>query len=684
MSVDPRRAPSPQGTDARLRWAIFLPVVASAAGMMWWTWGTWPHLFVDFGRELYVPWRLVEGDTLYRDIAYFNGPLSPYWNALCFRIFGVGLLTLVLCNLALLGLLAWLLYDLLARISSPIAAGWACGFFVCVFAFGQIDVIGNDNYLTPYSHEVVHGLLLSLLAIRCSCSLGDRPFGASIGAGLALGLVFLTKAEVFLAAGVAVAAMVALLVADAARERSADPHSGVARSPDPAWDPRSVLLIPGAALLPPLLSLLLLSLEMPAGEALHGTLGSWTSVFDRALTGQHFYRATTGTLDPAGNLLRMLGWSVAWLVALAVPAGLALWLAGARLGEHEGTASEPEEARSRALPRLAALLTAALAFASLSSLSVDWNESTRALPPAMVALALLLFGELRRRWRSGEALDGLAPRLGLLVFSGVLLLKICLRVRVDQYGFALAMPATLVVVVALVDWVPAGIDRRGGSGWLPRAAALGALAAMALWFLRVQDYYVTTHRHPVAAGADRFFADERAGMIDEALGEIQRRLGPGQSLAVLPEGVMINYLARRVNPTGHINFMPPELIIFGEDEIVEAFRRAPPDFVLLTRKDTREYGGAGFGRDYGLALVDWIHAHYRGVARIGVYPLGPGSGSRCSSASMPASDRPHRRGGVAYNAAPPMGRGEAAPPIRQLARAFAGRRQGRAWKREAL
>ena len=64
------------------------------------TWQTWPHAFVDFGRELYVPWRLVEGEVLYRDVLYFNGPLSPYLNALWFALFGTSLRTLVLCNLA--------------------------------------------------------------------------------------------------------------------------------------------------------------------------------------------------------------------------------------------------------------------------------------------------------------------------------------------------------------------------------------------------------------------------------------------------------------------------------------------------------------------------------------------------------------------------------------------------------
>ena len=64
-----------------------------------WSWGRWPDILVDFGRELYVPWRLSSGAQLYRDLAYFNGPLSPYLNALWFDLFGVGLRTLVWANL---------------------------------------------------------------------------------------------------------------------------------------------------------------------------------------------------------------------------------------------------------------------------------------------------------------------------------------------------------------------------------------------------------------------------------------------------------------------------------------------------------------------------------------------------------------------------------------------------------
>ncbi len=95
------------------------PIVLSATGlaMLAWTWGTWPDVVIDFGRELYVPWQLAEGKVLYRDIAWFNGPLSAHWNAALFSLFGVGLQTLVFANLALVGLQVWLLYALIARVA---------------------------------------------------------------------------------------------------------------------------------------------------------------------------------------------------------------------------------------------------------------------------------------------------------------------------------------------------------------------------------------------------------------------------------------------------------------------------------------------------------------------------------------------------------------------------------------
>ena len=151
---------------AFLRRQIGLLVIAAAGlVMLCWTWGTWPDVLIDFGSQLYIPWQLSSGKVLYTDIAYYNGPLSQYFNALVFQLFGVGLSTLVACNFAILIGLVLLLRWMLAQIGSRWSADLACLGFILLFAFAQQVSIGNYNYMCPYAHEMTHGLLFSLLAL---------------------------------------------------------------------------------------------------------------------------------------------------------------------------------------------------------------------------------------------------------------------------------------------------------------------------------------------------------------------------------------------------------------------------------------------------------------------------------------------------------------------------------------
>ena len=51
-------------------------LVGIAAVMAAWTWRTWPDVLIDFGREVYVAWRLSQGEVLHRDVVSVSGPLS--------------------------------------------------------------------------------------------------------------------------------------------------------------------------------------------------------------------------------------------------------------------------------------------------------------------------------------------------------------------------------------------------------------------------------------------------------------------------------------------------------------------------------------------------------------------------------------------------------------------------------
>jgi hypothetical protein len=62
-----------------------------------------------------------------------------------------------------------------------------------------------------------------------------------------------------------------------------------------------------------------------------------------------------------------------------------------------------------------------------------------------------------------------------------------------------------------------------------------------------------------------------------------------------------------------INFMMTEEIVFGEDVMLQAFERRPPDYVLLVQKDTSAFGFGAFGEDpnYGRRIMKWVRPRYQ-------------------------------------------------------------------------
>jgi len=596
------------------------PALIAGAGtaMVSWTWEKWADPLIDFGRELYVPWQLSQGRVLYADVAYLNGPLSPYLNALWFRLFGVGIRTLVICNLAILAAIVVLLYRLLEPMSDRLAAAAAGLAFVALFAFGHVTAVGNYNFVSPYCHEMTHGLLFALAAF-CCLARHERIDSAIpvAGAGAAVGLVFLTKPEPFVA--VSLASLVWLGLGLRARGATLG-RAG-----------RALGTFLGAALVPPLAAVALLGRSMPAGEALRGTLGSWPWVLGGQASALAFYRDLMGTQHLGASLGAMARCAGGYAAVLVPTAALALALHGTRWSWRIAVGG---------FPLVAVVLGACSAPGA-------WLEAPRALPLVTLGLAVAAGG--------GRLGPRRVPALALAVFALALLAKIFFNVHAYHYGFALAMPATLLVVVALVGWAPAAITARGGCGALFRAVALACLLVAALTHLEVSGRRFAAKTHRVGGGADALLADARGPVVEAALGAVARQVAEGQSLAVLPEGVMLNYLSRRPSPTPYTNFMPPELAFYGEERMLAALRATPPDYVALVHKDTREYGVRFFGRDYGQRVYAWIRRNYREVATFGARPLRdgrfgiallrrvdapPGSyAAACSAAKQPVARR---------------------------------------------
>jgi hypothetical protein len=556
------------------RWAGPAVIFAVFTALLAWTWQRLADVLVDFGVQLYVPWQLSEGKVLYRDIAHYTGPLSVYYNALAFRIFGVNLRVLELANLPVLIGIVIAIHCLANRMAGRFCAAACSVSFLALFAFAHVSVAGNYNFVTPYEYEYTHATLLCLCCvIFLHRIIVRRRMVDSAIAGFLAGMVFLTRSEFFVAAmGAVIVGFAFLAMID---RRSCGSFA-------------AIFLIAAAA--PPLISACLLRIAMPWGLAIHGTLGMWPALLRGNVSSQLFYRHSMGLDDLPRSLRLMSAWIAAWSIPIA---GFAAW------------AVRPKPARSTPALLIAFILGAI--FVGWKFWHVDWGSVFRPLP--LVAAGVFAVSLIQYlRGRAGADAASLPAMLG--TFSLVLLAKVFLYARIIHYGCWLAMPATVLLVIALFRWIPDVIGRRGGSPTAFLAGIGGAWTAVLVVHLAISGIKMRPLTVSVGSGADQFWADpERGNCVNNAVIAAEQ-ISPDKTLACFPEGIIINYLSRRRTPTPYVNFNPPDLLLFGEDRMIEALNDSPPDFVFLVHKDTSEFGEKFFGRDYGRNLNTWIGEHY--------------------------------------------------------------------------
>lgn len=554
----------------------------------------WGDPVSDFGREIYLAWRLSEGSVLYRDVAHFNGPLASYVNAGWLAVTGPGLAQLIALNLLVLAVVTTALFSICRAAGDRVVATVAALVFLGLQGFGYFGG-GTFNFVTPYSHDLTWGLLLGLLAVVVSGAYARTGRnGWALAGGLCVGLSLLTKPEAFL--GTALATAVGLWAGS--RYRAARVAGRTLRSSRRI--PGVALAAVAGTVTPPLVAFAGLSAAADASIAWDGLTRQWRMVMDSRIRGLAYYDWVRG-LDAVGsNLVAIAVWTLGAVVAVLVLARTSRAM--------------------RPLPFGGVLPFAGVAVAVLAAGQwAPWHRVWFVLPVAVAAI-LLDSGSrvLRRAGRPGREVTTLA----LAMLAAALLSKQALYPRITHYGFALAAPAVALTVIGLLARIPARMEKGAG---VFRACALGLITAIALYHFGLSQAAVAATASGVRVGTEReaLRADSLRGLVlREVIDHLQARPErEGASLAVLPEGAYLNFVLRRPNGTGFVHLMPPELITWGEEAVLEAYRRSPPDVVVLLHRDWSEYGTGPFGITYGRDLMRWLRSGYRSVRIVGDPPF---------------------------------------------------------------
>ena len=105
--------------------------------------------------------------------------------------------------------------------------------------------------------------------------------------------------------------------------------------------------------------------------------------------------------------------------------------------------------------------------------------------------------------------------------------------------------------------------------------------------------------------------------FQETLNYIKTHANPKDEIVTMPEGIMINFLLGSVNNFYQTSFIPLDFETFGENNIIKEIKAKNPELIILTNRKTDEYGKNYICRDYGIKTCKYIIDNYAPEAAFG-------------------------------------------------------------------
>lgn len=549
------------------------------------SWRRWVSLIADSGREMDLPLRLLNGEQLYRDVHYLYPPLSPYFNALLYRIFGAQLEVLQASGVVCSIVIVWLCYRIALRLLSP---GEATIAVMAVIVWCVFKPAGN--LISPYAYAALHGMMTALGALLSMLRYAERGLKRDLLiAGALVGLAAITKQE-FAVSG---AATVAVSLAYLHRIQIQSLLSDLA-----------LAALPAAAI------------TLPVYAWLFQRLGRQTLVEDCHLFYTHlpdsliYYNAhRTGLDHPFLSFAQMLG---------AAAVGIAAVSAIVLLSDRTRVTFQ------RAGAILAGSLCAIVAIRLISG--SQWDGSPlRALP---IFLLVIIAFEWRRRRENGWNGDR-APALFITaVYSFAVLARVTLRVPSGGAFGGFFLPASMILFCYLfVRALPHGLELWTGDAGSARRARLIGVGLLIAMLIATAIVFAVRYRsnfsEEIRAERGRLFAARSSGpAIGEALRFIEQQTRPGEAIAVLPEGSDLAFLTGRRAPLRHQILIPGLMSEQDEHQAIAKLEAEHVRYVFIVNRPMREFGAEAFGKDFYPTLGNWIDEHYRIVKIFGGSPEG--------------------------------------------------------------
>ena len=535
---------------------------------------------IDVGREAYLPWQMLKGQVLYKDIFNVYGPLGYQINAIAYAIFGVKLSTLYLMgflnSLVILFTTFFIGKLFVDKKTAMCISGLTL--FVCVFSDNIF------NFVFPYSYSAVYalsGFLLSLLAMLFY--LRDKKN------------LYLTLSFFF--AGFAFANKIEYL-----------PYFGFIFVCLPFFvkkDWKQYLYSFGAFMLMPVISFGILFIQ---GVGINDLLEAFDLIKKLVLASStnYFYYNYGLYFNPP-----MVWDGVRLLFAVlktAIPYGFVLYGINFLCKKH--SANKLFVVFANIFIVLASLAIIIKKYNMMYNMYVGlfaWLGLVMLiiLPIAAVYCICVLY---RNKFDCAK-LDVLDKMFLFMCISAVLVsLKGLFSIFIACYGTFNLAALFLPFVIFFVYYVPKAfkfVDKDIFAAVIKDLCVAVMIAFLIMTLYRIGETKLKAVKQPKGT----IYIRDLYGKQNELIEFIRNNTAKDARVVTIPEGAIINFLAQRDTDNKYYYLIPGNVEIFGKENILKDFKQNPPDYFLLNELLYTVYQKGAFC-SYTRNVCDFIKSDY--------------------------------------------------------------------------
>lgn len=524
-------------------------------------------LLIDSGREAYLPAEILKGKVLYKDLFNIFGPLPYQLNAFLYWIFGVNLKTLFFAGFVNANLIAALLYFITELFTSK-----RNSFFIVLFCvFVCFFTPSVNNYIFPYTYAMTYALsafFFSILFLLKYLRTSKENFLTL--SWFFIGIILASKYEFLLY--ILLLFILTTFILKPSKKCIFTSLAAVLSVPVLCF---SILFLQGLTVQD-----FMNNLDYVKKYSTSPSL----NLFYYYVTG--FYIKPKNTLFIVANFVRMS------LIFSILCASSYFYFKNKNI--------------------------IGLLIFSLTFMFIRFNlyNAFCWLTLAVFCIFIFMYSNISKSEKSLGLKEILSTKNGtyalLILISLLYSVKVFFFLNLICYGPYFFPPLFICLSIFLLEYLPKYLTFFDKD--LYQKSFIISLLAFLACFAFLYFYSFSTETS-VSTSKGTIYDDKNLINVTEKMTNyIQKNVKNNESIWVIPEGVMINFLTN--HPTvqdNYINTTPPYIETFGEEKIITDVKKNPPDYILLINRECLEYGYKYMCEDYAFKICSYIHANYAPV-----------------------------------------------------------------------